>query len=76
LVAEYRPQLEEKAAAAIAPTRHAWCGRVAQLFDRSHIGRVLREKLDRFLVAADVGGAITIRVLDRLRARARPASPS
>ena len=71
LVSEQHPQLEEKAAEAIAPTRRAWFRRVTQLFDRSRIDDALWEELEEFLIAADVGVSTTTKVLDRLQARTR-----
>ena len=51
-------------------SREAWFGKVAHLFDRSHLGEEVWQELEELLICADVGVNTTTKLIDRVRERA------
>lgn len=57
--------------AAVSKSRRTWFGRVATLFQRSHLDDDLWDELEELLISADVGVGTTQTLLQRLKERVR-----
>ena len=64
---------KEKVEAGVSKTRAGWFGKIAGLLDRSRVGPEVWDELEEALIGADVGAALTSRLLDTVRERARKA---
>jgi len=61
---------QEKTEQGIKRSREAWFGKVARLFDRSHLEEEVWQELEELLICADVGVHTTTKLIDRVRERA------
>ncbi len=61
---------QEKTGQGAKRSREAWFGKVARLFDRSHLGEEVWPELEELLICADVGVNTTAKLIDRVRERA------
>jgi len=61
---------QEKTEQGAKRSREAWFGKVARLFDRSHLGEEVWPELEELLICADVGVNTTTKLIDRVRERA------
>ncbi|MBI4299998.1 MAG: signal recognition particle-docking protein FtsY [Chloroflexi bacterium] len=60
----------EKTDKGVKRTREAWFGRVTRLFERAEYDESLWDELEELLIGADVGVATTMKLIERVRARA------
>ena len=61
----------EKLAVGVEKTRRTWFRRIAGLLDRSQFDEDLWEELEEALISADVGPALSARLLEAVKARGR-----
>jgi fused signal recognition particle receptor len=62
---------KEKVEAGVKKTRRTWFGRVAGLLRRSRVDEALWDELEEALISADVGTALTERLLATVKERTR-----
>ena len=62
---------KEKIDVGVEKSRKGWFGRITGLLDRSTIDDALWDELEEALISADVGAALAMRLLERVKERGR-----